>query len=98
VESVNLVLMPDEVQPIPDSDDVLVLLDYASEAKVFPNLLRRRADGTEVWRAAPPDPSGPDAWVAARIDRDTVIANSWSGWHVILDLATGTERSRTYAK
>jgi hypothetical protein len=58
---------------------------------------RVRDDGVEVWRATPPG-SGPNSWTAARIEGDEVVAHSWSGFRVRLDLATGTERERIVTK
>ena len=56
-----------------------------------------RADGSQGWRAYPPE-GAEDAWVAARIDGDTVLANSFSGWLVRLDSRSGRELERTATK
>jgi outer membrane protein assembly factor BamB len=82
---------------VPGSADTVVLLDYMGGPNVFENLLRVTPDGDEVWRPRPPG-SGPDAWVQARIEGDEVVAYSWSGFVVRLDLATGTERNREFVK
>jgi hypothetical protein len=39
-----------------------------------------------------------DAWTAVRVDRQQVIANSWSCFEVRLDLNSGREISRTFTK
>ena len=45
------------------------------------------------------DAEGPhDAWVAVEVDEGAVIANSWSGWRVRYDLATGSEMERAFTK
>lgn len=85
------------VQPVPGSSDELVLLDYMGGPNVFANLFRRTPAGVDVWRAAPPS-TGPDAWVSAAVEGDRVLAQSWSGWRVVLDLATGVEIDRTFTK
>ncbi len=77
--------------------DELVLFDYVDGPKVFANLIRRRGS-VEVWRAAPPLPTSPDAWVSARVEGDEVVAQSWSGFRVWLDLADGSEIRREFTK
>lgn len=81
---------------VPGSADTIELLDYMHGPKVFSNLFRASANG-EVWRARPPG-VGSDAWTEARIVGDAVIAVSWSGFEVRLDLATGKEQSRRFMK
>jgi hypothetical protein len=83
---------------IPASEDSLVLLDYWDGPKVFANLSRVRADGTEVWTAPPPLPTSPDAWTQVRIESGLVVAHSWSGYVVHLDVETGQERLREFVK
>ena len=60
-------------------------------------LICHRPDGS-VWQALPPD-GDQDAWVTVSLEGDnTVVANSWSGWRVHFDLATGTETARHFTK
>jgi len=61
------------------------------------NFFRRRQDGTEVWRATPPG-RGTNTWTAARIEGDEVVAHSWSGFVVRLNLASGIELNSTFVK
>jgi len=88
------------VVEIPGSADSLLLLDYWDGPKVYANLSRVREDGTHVWTAAPqpPMPTSPDAWAQIHLDGAAVIAYSWSGWLVRLDLVTGAELSREFVK
>ena len=65
--------------------------------KVNANLARVSPGGAGVWRAEPPD-AEPDAWTSARIEGDEVVACSWSCYEVRLELATGRELSRVFAK
>ncbi len=88
----------DMVQRVPGTSDELVLIDYMAGPQVFANLFRRKTDGAEVWRAAPPVGANPDAWVDARIEGDHVVAQTWSGWTVVLDLASGMEQDRAFTK
>ena len=89
--------VPDKLMTVPNSSDTVVLLDYMGGPDVFANLFRVTEDGAEVWRATPPG-SGPNSWTKARIEGDEVVAYSWSGFTVRLDLATGAERDRVYTK
>lgn len=77
------------VSPIEGSDDAIVMLDYMSGPKNFANLLRIAPEGAVNWRATPPDQSGSDAYVEFRWDSGTLMANSWSGHRVQIDLSSG---------
>lgn len=60
--------------------------------------ITRRGPGGEVaWQCLPPDGER-DAWVSVTLDGDDVVANSWSGWHIRLSLADGTEMDRRFTK
>ena len=83
--------------PIPDSDDApdLALTDdglgYAA------SITRRGSNGSVRWTAMPKvEPQ--DAWTVVRLEGPCVIANSWSGYLVQLDLDTGDEIARTFTK
>jgi hypothetical protein len=50
-----------------------------------------------VWTASPS--FGPsDAWTSVDMDGATVVASSWSGYRVVLDLDTGTQIAQTFTK
>jgi len=85
------------LSPLP-RDGAIVLLDYMAGPKNFANLLRVREDGTVAWRVDPPDASGNDAFVEFRWDLDELIANSWSGYLVRIDLETGSIKDRAFVK
>ena len=88
----------DEVLPVPDSDDCLVLLLYdRGPATAFRNLLRCRPDGVVVWRAELPD-RGADAYVGVRWMGEHLVAGSWSGFEVRLDPGTGRILEQTFTK
>jgi outer membrane protein assembly factor BamB len=87
----------EKILNVPGSADSVVLLDYMGGSNDFANLFRIREDGTEVWRAKPPG-SGPNAWTSAHLEGDEVVAHSWSGFTVRLDLATGEELGRVFTK
>ncbi len=90
-------LMPTIID-IPGTTDSLVLEDYWTGPKVFTNLHRVRHDGTHVWDAPPPLPTSPDSWTQAALDGALVVAYSWSGFVVKLDLDSGREMSREFVK
>jgi hypothetical protein len=76
----------------------VVLLEPDPSRKNDENLLCFEGPGRVIWRAPLPDRSGPDCWVSARLDGDRVTASSWSGWRVVLDVASGATRESTFSK
>ena len=89
--------LADEAISVPGSDDCIVLADRMATTDRRGNLMRLRPDGSEVWRLDAPSGVG-DLWTEVRLEGDEVIANSWSGYLVRIDLATGQERERTFTK
>ena len=86
------------IMPVPNSEDAVVLLDYMAGPKVFANLIRMTPEGRVVWRAAPPEQSGSDAFVECRWRGGAFMANSWSGYLLEIDLATGRPTSSEFVK
>jgi hypothetical protein len=62
------------------------------------SITRRRRDGSAAWTALPPRGEQQDAWTAVRLEQGQVIAYSWSGFDVRLDLQTGKEIDRRFTK
>ncbi len=60
-------------------------------------IVRRGPDGSMTWQVLPPE-GGQDVWVSARLQEDALVANSWSGWLVRLDLVTGVVIERIFTK
>lgn len=56
-----------------------------------------RADGSEGWRAYPPE-GAKDVWVDARVDGVTLVARAFSGWLIQLNPESGRELERTFTK
>jgi hypothetical protein len=79
-------------------DGCLVLLVFEEGPKNFRNLLRCRSDGTVVWHAELPDQTGPDAYVSFRIANHEIIANSWSGFQMVIDRDTGWITRKSFTK
>lgn len=84
---------------IPGTDDALVILEHeagprADHGRVrgWPNLVRVRADGDVLWRAAATDAQ--DSWVHVYWSSAGLIGNTWSGFVIRLDPDTGRELSR----
>ena len=74
------------------------LLDYIAGPKTFANLLLVRIEGTIAWQAPPPDQSSNDAFVELGWDGDDLVANSWSGYRVSFDSATGAIKGQAFVK
>lgn len=84
--------------PIPDSDDTLDLAPTDDGLGYAASITRRGSDGSVRWTAIPPKVEPQDACTVVRLEGPCVIANSWSGYLVQLDLETGDELARTFTK
>lgn len=84
--------------PVPDSDETLVLAPTDDGFGYAASITRRGIDGSIRWRAIPPRVEPRDAWTVVRLEGPRVIANTWSGYLVQLDLETGDEIARTFTK
>jgi hypothetical protein len=84
--------------PITGSEDILELASTGDGIGYPASITRRKGDGSSLWTVLPPEGSRQDAWVAVRIDGPRVIASSWSGYLVHLDLDTGGEIVRAFTK
>lgn len=84
--------------PLLGSDDELELAPTADGLGYTASITRRRSDGSAAWIALPPRGEQQDAWIAVRLERGQVIAYSWSGFDVRLDLETGREIGRRFFK
>ena len=85
----------DEWLALPGSGDRLLL--EPSNDGYCKALVVERTDGSQGWTAHPPE-GDEDAWVAVRLDGDTVLANSFTGWLVRLDARSGRELERNFTK
>jgi hypothetical protein len=93
----------EEVVPIPDGRDAIVLLRYSADGAPthFANLVRVRPNGEIQWRAAPPnrEPGVQDAWVACEWPMNGALtANSWSCFYCTIDPETGAIISSVFTK
>lgn len=53
------------------------------------NITRRDGEGRLIWRAALPDSPGRECFIAMRRVGDAVLATTYQGVEVLLDMATG---------
>jgi hypothetical protein len=83
---------------IPSSSDILDLVPTNDGLGYAATIARRRSDDTASWTATPPGGEQQDCWTSVRLDGSRVIAYSWSGFDVELDLVTGSELARTFTK
>jgi hypothetical protein len=79
-----------DVQPIPESSDSLILVEYADFRGRWPNLFRIAPTGAEIWASTPP--GGPDAYAEIELDGDVVIARTHYGHTIRIDVTTGQIR------
>lgn len=87
-----------KTMPIPDNDDTLDLAPTDDGPGYAASITGRGSDGAVRWTAIPPKVEPEDAWTVVRLEGQRVIANSWSGYLVQLDLETGDEIARTFTK
>jgi hypothetical protein len=83
---------------IPSSTDFLDLEPTRDGLGYAARIARRRSDDSTSWIASPPRGEQHDAWTSVRMEASRVIACSWSGYEVELDLETGREFTRRFTK
>ena len=86
--------------PIPGTSDAVVLLDYMARRGSFENLVRIGPDGGIQWRAELPTDEPTEAYVEFEFDDDRVrvVARSWTGHRVALELTSGEIVERDFVK
>jgi hypothetical protein len=82
---------------LPDGCKALLYDMPIHGAGVVSNLACETPDGSVVWTASPGD-AGPDEFVSMRFDGNTLVANTWSGFALWLNPATGQELRREFTK
>lgn len=85
------------VQPVGDGSKCIVLLDMpAKKEPNFGNLLCLNRDGSLEWKAELPETN--DAFVSLQMIEGVLSANTWNGFHVTLNPATGKSMQWKFVK
>jgi len=85
------------VLPVDDNSKCLILLEIAQEKEqTFENFLCVKRDGNIVWKAELPQSH--DTFVSFQKTAEGLIANTWSGYRIRLDPATGKIVERQFVK
>ena len=83
--------------PLDNGTRCVMLLDPdASSAPAFENLVCIDRAGDLVWRAHLP--TSPDVFVAVAQVSEGIVAKTWSGLSILLDLDNGREQARSFVK
>jgi len=82
---------------LPVDDECIILLDPdASKQPSFKNLFRVGHDGDAKWFADLP--TSPDAFIDMCSEKDRLVARSWSGYRVRIDLKSGRTIAQEFVK
>jgi hypothetical protein len=87
-----------EIKSLELYDCRVVLVAAAHGDHRTENLVCLNSDGSVRWRAALPTNTGPDSFVDAVIDENSIRANSWSGWAIRFDRITGAADTSEFVK
>jgi hypothetical protein len=68
-----------------------------SGAHVVKNIVCEAPDGSLLWTASPGE-FGPDEFTSLRMDGAMLVGNTWSGFAIWLDPASGREVRRVFTK
>jgi outer membrane protein assembly factor BamB len=86
------------VVALEDLDAAVVLLDPEAFDGPARNLVCVNPDGQLRWRAFLPTSQRTDAYVDVDYDGRVLTANSWSGYQVVLDVASGSIVDKIFTK
>jgi hypothetical protein len=85
-----------QVLPLADEDGCLVLLDAAfAKTPTVDNLLKVGSDGSVVWKA---QPRPHDSFTRIVAMGNRVVAQTWKGLRVEIDLTTGQTKTPRFVK
>ncbi|MFC5346158.1 hypothetical protein ACETK8_15220 [Brevundimonas staleyi] len=82
---------------LPDGDR-LILHGLTAPETERGAIVRLHSTGRRRWIAHPPEGEGQDAFVAMRVEDDEVVADSFQGLSLRLDLKTGAVRGGAFVK
>lgn len=80
------------------SGDQLVLYAFSANAADRGTIVRLRPNRRRRWTAKPPESDAPDAFVSLAYDATGVMADTWQGLRVRLDLDTGAILDSAFVK
>ena len=88
----------DVSKTLPCSDGQVVLLDYyqASQSKIWANLRRLTSTGELVWAASAPNPG--DLFTNVDYRDGRLVAWTWEGFMITIELATGKPLEAIFTK
>lgn len=84
-----------QVDAIPGSVDCIILCDYSGAPGEVRNMARVDTHGSVRWVAEVP---AGDAYIGLRWEDEHLHANTWNGFHVELDAASGAILTTRFVK
>lgn len=82
---------------LPVEEECIILLDPdANKKSLFKNLFRINYNGEPRWVAELP--GNPDAFMDMRLERGILIARSWSGYSISIDIHSGKRLNQKFTK
>ena len=86
-----------DVLPFDSGHNCILLLDRDSyKQNVIENLFCIDQNGEKVWIAKLPN--GPDVFVAIRLASGGILANTYNGLSILIDIRTGRELKKSFVK
>ena len=82
----------------PEIKTCIALLDPDQKNDRFHNLVKVDINGFILWEAELPDFSGVDCYVDVKFQDDFLVAHSWAGFKVIIDIESGQIVSKKFTK
>lgn len=86
-----------KAQSIPESADCVALLEWGDKIPNYANLWRYSAEHGTVWKAELPT-LGSDVYTDFHLEETGLVAHSWSGYKILIDLSTGRILSLQFTK
>ena len=84
------------IHTFPNGARIVLESSEGATAYLFQNLYCLHVDGSKIWEAQLP--GFPDAFSAARMDKNVLCANTMSGYLLHLNASTGQETNRWFTK
>lgn len=88
----------EKIIQIPGHEICIVLLKPDREKGRFQNLIGMNFNGLIFWKSELPDDVGEDVYVDVYLYNGTLIAHSWSGFRVSIDIRSGHIIGKEFTK